>query len=207
MRRFLRLPTRIPVRLPSRQVGQKWLAAVVIALAATVLSFVTRETMFISIPMGRFDDLLYDSMYLVRKQEDRKDGPVVIVAIGPADLQRLRDQWLDDRSYPWPWPREFYGAIVEYLDGVAQSRRVRHVFQRSQCPSAPRLRRRQLCRNGNGRKGAGRIWHCRFRERQAGQFPAADQAAVVGWCQCARRCPAGIRAADSWFSQPGLPCG
>jgi adenylate cyclase len=114
MLRFLRLPTRIPVGLPDRQTSQKWLAALVIASAATLIATAWRHTAVISTPMGLLDDLLYDSLYHVRKAEDRTNGPVVIVAISQADLDRLNSP-TQPRKYPWPWPRTFYGMMLTYL--------------------------------------------------------------------------------------------
>ena len=100
MLRFFRLPTRIPVRLPDRQTSQKWLAAAVIAVFATVVAISWRHTAIISKPMGLLDDLLYDSLYTLRPYEDRKDGPVVIVAIGQSDLDLFNQKAIDDRPRP-----------------------------------------------------------------------------------------------------------
>src|SRR5688572_14273168 len=116
MLRFLRLPKRIPVRLPDRQTGHKWAAAAIIAILATAVAIAWRHTAIISKPMGLLDDVLYDSLYALRTPEDRTDGPVVIVAIGPTDLQRLNTPAINDRSYPWPWPRVFYASMVQYLE-------------------------------------------------------------------------------------------
>jgi adenylate cyclase len=116
MRRFLRIPTRLPVRLPDRQTSQKWLAAAAIAALATFVAQAWRYTS-VSIPMGMLDDLLYDSLYRARAAEDRTDGSVVIVAIGPTDLKRLSQPGvIEGRKWPWPWPRQFYGEMVEYLE-------------------------------------------------------------------------------------------
>jgi adenylate cyclase len=116
MRRFLRIPNRLPVRLPDRQTSQKWLAAGVIAGLTTLIAIAWRHTAVISIPMGLLDDVLYDSMYRFRAPESRKDGPVVIVAISQGDLDRLRKPEDGSPGYPWPWPRAFYGMMVQYLE-------------------------------------------------------------------------------------------
>ena len=117
MRRFLRIPTRLPVQLPDRQTSQKWVAAAVIAVLATFVAVAWRNTAVISTPMGMLDDVLYDSLYRTRPAEDRTNGSVVIVAIGPGDLERLEQPGvIQNRRWPWPWPREFYADMSKYLE-------------------------------------------------------------------------------------------
>src|SRR5687768_13471122 len=116
MRRFIRIPTRIPVRLPDRQAGQKWLAALVIASLATLVAIGWRNTMVISTPLGDFEELLYDTVYRTRTPEDRRKGDVVIVAIDQPSLTALNEKAIDDVQVAWPWPRELYGDMVQYLE-------------------------------------------------------------------------------------------
>jgi adenylate cyclase len=116
MRRFLRLPNRIPVRLPDRQAGLKWLAALIIAAAATLIAVGWRHTAVLSIPMGKVDDFLYDEVYRLRTPEDRRDGNVVIVAISQEALTKLNQGNLDEVRISWPWPRELYGEMVQYFE-------------------------------------------------------------------------------------------
>jgi adenylate cyclase len=116
MVRLLRLPNRIPVRLPSRQAGQKWLAALVIAIVATLIVVGWWLTRVISQPLLDLDDLLYDSAYRLREDNDRKNGDIVIVAIDQASLTKLDQKKLDDTKVVWPWPRELYGDLVQYFD-------------------------------------------------------------------------------------------
>jgi adenylate cyclase len=116
MLRFLRLPRRIPVRLPARQAGQKWLAAFVISAAATIIAIGWRHTSVISRPLGDFEDLLYDSTYRTRADESQRTSDVVIVAIDQPSLTKLNNAAIDNQKVGWPWPRELYGDMVEYLD-------------------------------------------------------------------------------------------
>lgn len=116
MLRFLRLPTRVPLRLPETQVSQKCLAALVIAALATFIAVAWRHTAVISAPMGAMDDLLYDQIYKLREPQDRTNGPVVIVAIDDNSIQDLEAGLLAGRKWPWPWPRELYGDMIGYFE-------------------------------------------------------------------------------------------
>jgi adenylate cyclase len=116
MLRFLRLPSRIPVRLPARQASQKWLAAVVIAVIATVITVGWRRIEFISEPVLALDELLYDAVYRLRTPEDRKASNVVIVAIDQDSITKLAQKQFEDVQIDWPWPRELYGDMVQYFE-------------------------------------------------------------------------------------------
>jgi adenylate cyclase len=116
MRRFLRLPTRIPVGLPKRQASQKMLAAVVIALGATLLAYGWRHTAVVSAPLGQLDDVLYDVVYRSREDADRRKGDIVIVAIDDSSLRKLNEKAIDGVQVGWPWPRELYGDMVQYFE-------------------------------------------------------------------------------------------
>jgi adenylate cyclase len=111
MLRFLRLPNRIPVGLPKLQANQKLLAAFVIAVCATGIAYAVRNTDAID----RLRFALYDEAYTLRESSDRKGGPVVIIAVDEHSLTEM------DRGVPygkpvrWPWPREIYGDLIEYL--------------------------------------------------------------------------------------------
>jgi adenylate cyclase len=115
MRRFLRLPNRLPVRLPERRVRQKWLAAAAIGALATLLAVGWRHTIFISEPMERLDYLLYDVVYRSRALEDRTNGPVVIVTIDQDSLDALENGLLFEKPIGWVWPRELYIDVIKYL--------------------------------------------------------------------------------------------
>jgi adenylate cyclase len=60
----------------------------------------------------RVDDVIYDSLYRLRAPEDKSAGPVVIVAVDDASLEAVGKAL----HFGWPWPREFWGRIVQYLE-------------------------------------------------------------------------------------------
>jgi len=107
---------RFPLRLSTHGPGRKLLAAAVIAVGAAGLAELGRQLPVVSIPLAKLDDLLYDSMYRLRKPEDRTNGPVVIVAVDQASLDELLNPKANKRKFGWPWPREIWGYIVGYLD-------------------------------------------------------------------------------------------
>ena len=107
---------RIPLRLSPQSQARKLVAAIAIAAFASVLSLGARHAPFVSIPLSKLDDLLYDSLYRLRPTEDRTGGPVVIVAVDDKSLQELRENGIGKTSYGWPWPRQFWGYIAQYLD-------------------------------------------------------------------------------------------
>src|SRR4051794_14347909 len=96
MLRFLRFPRGIPVRLPARQTGQKWLVAAGIAALAALIAVSWRETLVISDPILSLDDLLYDFVYRTRPPEDRRGDDVVIVAIDEDSITKLKQKKLED---------------------------------------------------------------------------------------------------------------
>jgi adenylate cyclase len=112
MLRFLRLPSRVPVRLPVRQTSQKLLATVVFAVCATAVAYAVKNTR----PVDKFRENLYDTAYTLREDSDRTAGDVVIIAIDQDSLTKLNEGVIDETKVPWPWPRELYGDIVKYLD-------------------------------------------------------------------------------------------
>lgn len=112
MLRFLRLPARIPVRLPVRQASQKLLAVVVFALIGTLGAFAVRHFRAVE----DFRELLYDTAYKLRETSDRSAGDVVIIEINSDSLAKLSEGVIDEVKVAWPWPRELYGDIVQYLD-------------------------------------------------------------------------------------------
>lgn len=112
MLQFLRLPARIPVRLPVRQTSQKFLAIFVCALSAALIAYGVRNTNAVD----GLRELLYDTAYKLRRTSDRTSGEIIIIAIDQASLTRLGEGAIDGVKVAWPWPRELYGDIVEYLD-------------------------------------------------------------------------------------------
>src|SRR4051812_5230439 len=109
MLRFLRLPNRIPLGLPTLPANQKLLAAFVIALCATAVALALRN----SRPMHDLRETMYDFAYSKREAADRTDGEVVIVALDDESLKKLGEGVIDDKKTGWPWPRELYGDMVD----------------------------------------------------------------------------------------------
>ena len=107
---------RIPLRIPAQSRARKLIASVAIAALASGLALAARYAPYASIPLSKLDDLLYDSLYRLRPAEDRTGGPVVIVAVDDKSLQELRDNGIGKTSYGWPWPRQFWGYMAQYLD-------------------------------------------------------------------------------------------
>ena len=66
--------------------------------------------------LDRLIYLLYDCAYSLRETSDRRGGNVVIVDVDQESLTKLGEGVLDNKKIAWPWPRELYGDIVEYLD-------------------------------------------------------------------------------------------
>jgi adenylate cyclase len=112
MSRLFRFTRRVPIRLPVRQLSQKLLAAVVFAIVGTLLAHAVRNTGFVR---GLIDQF-YDIAYKLREPGDRTRGDVVIVAIDEESLARLGAGMFEEQKLGWPWPRELYGDVVEYLD-------------------------------------------------------------------------------------------
>src|SRR5918993_51250 len=115
MLRFLRLPRRIPVRLPERQAALKWLVPALRAVLATTLLIAWRDIKVISDPILDLDEGLYDVVYRLRPAEDRTASNVVIVAIDQPSLTKLDEGAIDDVRVAWPWPRELYGDMLLYF--------------------------------------------------------------------------------------------
>jgi adenylate cyclase len=111
MLRFLRLPNRIPVGLPTLPTNQKLLAALVIALGATAVALILQG----SKPINDLRETMYDFAYTKREASDRKGGNIVIVEIDQRSLDRLGEGAIDEKRTGWPWPRELYGDMVDYL--------------------------------------------------------------------------------------------
>lgn len=65
------------------------------------------------------DNLLYDGLYAIRPAEMRPSARVAVVRIGDEDLERMATPPKPREPWPgigWPWPREYWGVVVAYLD-------------------------------------------------------------------------------------------
>jgi adenylate cyclase len=105
---------RLPVRLPEYQPLQRWIAAGAIALVCSALGMLLWSPWRVLGFVGALDRVFYDSLYRLRAPEDLRNGPVVIVAVDDQSVEAI------DRAYQkgWPWPREYWGKMVTYLDAV-----------------------------------------------------------------------------------------
>lgn len=91
-----------------QRVIQGMVASGVIAAGATLLALAVA-----ALPIGRrADDLVYDTLYRLRTPQDLSNGPVVIVAVDDASVSAVGKSL----GFGWPWPREFWGRIVQYLE-------------------------------------------------------------------------------------------
>lgn len=102
---------RIPLRLSSQSPARKILAAVVVAAAAMGLLMILRYLPGTSNPLGKLDNVLYDSMYGLRTPQNRLDGDIVIVAVDDRSTREMSDLM----NYGWPWPRVYWGLIAQYV--------------------------------------------------------------------------------------------
>jgi CHASE2 domain-containing sensor protein len=105
---------RLPVRLPEYRLYQKWLAASIIALVCAAVGAALWTPAKILGAVEMLDHVFYDSLYRLRPIESQKNGEIVIVAV--SDRSKLAMQRL--RKIGWPWPRNFWGIMVSYLDAV-----------------------------------------------------------------------------------------
>jgi len=81
-------------------VAGAWLAALLAARAPLLRDVALRA-----------DNAFYDAFYHLRPPDSQWDGPVVIVAVDDKSLAAV-DQSM---HFGWPWPREFWGHIAQYL--------------------------------------------------------------------------------------------
>jgi adenylate cyclase len=105
---------RLPVRLPQYHPLQRWLAAAVIALVCSALGMLLWAPVRVLGVVGALDRALYDSLYRLHAPEDVTNGPIVIVAVDDESVEAV------DRANKkgWPWPREYWGKMVSYVDAV-----------------------------------------------------------------------------------------
>src|SRR5207248_3100664 len=79
---------------------------------AAALAVVTQHAPFVRIPLDGLDETLYDAFYQFRRPEDRTGGPVIIVTADERSIAAIAA-----RHHYWPWPRDYWGKIVTYLQG------------------------------------------------------------------------------------------
>ena len=92
---------------------RRWIAAIVIGTLVAGLVLSARLTKAVRVPILKLDDVLYDSMYHLRPVERNRTQDVVILAVDQAALDRINTAAGYERG--WPWPRKYWGSVVEYL--------------------------------------------------------------------------------------------
>jgi adenylate cyclase len=109
----MRLPLRISRQSPLRKI----IAAAVIGIVAAMISVVAQHHVpGTSIALDKLDYVIYDSLYHLRPIQSQRDGPVVIVAVDDASLADLAHGMIGKTPYGSPWPRQFWGAMIGYIN-------------------------------------------------------------------------------------------
>ncbi len=84
------------------------IAAIAIAAVSTSIAVVITHTSL----GGRLGDVFYDWFYKQRIVENRSASSTVLVAVDDQSLQIVSQ---GDNGFGWPWPRDYWGHIIEYL--------------------------------------------------------------------------------------------
>jgi len=90
----------------------KLFAAIVIAAGAATLSLILIFIPLTPAGLTLLDNVFYDWFFQLRPAASRADQPIAIVAIDQNSLTYI-DKEL---KYGWPWPREFYARMAQWLD-------------------------------------------------------------------------------------------
>ncbi len=88
--------------------SRRWLAALAVAVLVTATVGMAPPHW---LPVRLLDNVLYDGLYRLRPETSKRDASVVIVSIDQSSLDFMREMRLID----WPWPRKWYGQMVEYF--------------------------------------------------------------------------------------------
>jgi class 3 adenylate cyclase len=89
--------------------------AVATLIAAVVMAavLVARATPGVRVPLARLDDTMYDAAYRWRPVERERTLDVVIIAVDQKSLKLIDTAPGYQRG--WPWPRQYWGNVLEYL--------------------------------------------------------------------------------------------
>ncbi len=110
---------RIPRRLRQLKPHQKLLASATIALTATFLAMGLTHLPWLHPATARIDDAFYTAFYHLRPAEDQSDRDVIIIAVDDKSLDAMnRPKKSPDDAEPfgWPWPRSYWGILIDHLD-------------------------------------------------------------------------------------------
>jgi len=99
-------------RIWSHSTASKVLAAALIALVSAVVLTGARYAPGASQAVGALDELFYDLCFQLRTPQDMTQGNVVIVAVDQKSLEVIDK----NMQFGWPWPRDFWGLMVDYLN-------------------------------------------------------------------------------------------
>src|SRR6184192_2008480 len=125
---------RLPVRLPEHHPLQRWLAVGVVALIGSVAGLALWAPVRILGAVRTLDQVFYDSLYRLRPTQSQVNGPIVIVAADDRSIEAI-DR---DRKVGWPWPRDYWGKMVTYLDSLgAKAIVIDILFDRSSVHNNP----------------------------------------------------------------------
>lgn len=97
------------IQTPARR---RLIACVVLAVAAWLLALMLAFVPPTRGPLDKAGDYFYDAFYHLRPREDQTAGPIVIVAVDQKSLDAVDKTF----KFGWPWPRELYGHISQYLE-------------------------------------------------------------------------------------------
>ena len=102
------------LRLQPSSKLQKWIICAAIALATASVALLATVAPPFNRSLGKIDDALYDTFYKSRKPQSKRDSDIVMVVVDDKSVREMiaDPQW----HFRWPWPREFWGAIVQFLE-------------------------------------------------------------------------------------------
>ena len=98
----------------------KLFAALLIAAGAVVVSVILNLIPTTHNGLAILDNVFYDWFYQLRPIESQQDQPIVIVAIDDNSLKYINKEL----KMGWPWPRQFYGMMAEWLGNAGAKARI-----------------------------------------------------------------------------------
>src|SRR5215813_7822121 len=91
---------------------EKTAAALVIATIASAVAWLVGSVPPFEQAALKINNALYDSFYKHRPATSLLDGAIVIVAVDQSSIDHMA---AEENRYRWPWPREYWGVVLEYL--------------------------------------------------------------------------------------------
>src|SRR5437763_13557659 len=87
--------------------------ATLIAALVTAGVLLARAAPGVRVPLARLDDTMYDAAYRWRPIERERTADVVIIVADQKSLDLIDAAPGYERG--WPWPRRYWGNVLEYL--------------------------------------------------------------------------------------------